>query len=73
MSLIEVGENSVYQFEKLEWRLVVELHHRKVLHERRSVQSVNNDLDLRRVEVGRLAKYFGYVCMAVILNFACAH
>ena len=54
MSLIEVGENSVYQFEKLEWRLVVELLFTcfiKVLHERRSVQSVNYDLDLTRVNV----------------------
>lgn len=48
MCLIEVGEDSVDQFEQLKRGFVIEFDHTKVAHEWRTVQLVNDLLDLTR-------------------------
>ena len=52
--VVEVREDSVDELKELERRLIVELHHAQMAHERRAVKSVYDQLDLLCVEVGRL-------------------
>lgn len=72
---IQVSKHSVHQFKQLQGCLVVELHHAQMAHERRTVQSVNDELDLRCVEVWRLVEDFrtALVLNTVCLAFCCAH
>ncbi len=58
-----MGEDAVDHLEQLKRRLVIELNHCQVAHERGSVQAVNDQLDLLRVQVGRFAEHFGVACI----------
>ena len=54
MCVVEVGENAVDELEKLKWCLVIEFDHAQVLHEGWAIQTINDQLNLLCVEVGRL-------------------
>lgn len=54
MGAVKIGEDSVDKLEELKRGLVVEFYHTKMAHERRAVQTVDNQLNLLCVEVGRL-------------------
>ena len=54
MGVVEIGEDSVDKLEELKRGLVVEFYHTKMAHERRAVQTVDNQLNLLCVEVGCL-------------------
>jgi len=56
MRLVQMRENFVNKLQKFKRRFVVELYHAQVLHERWSVKTVNNLLDLGRVEIGCFAE-----------------
>jgi len=60
-SLVQVWKNFVYEFKKLKGRLIIELHHRKVLHKRRTVQTVYNLLDLICAQARWLRENLGLV------------
>ena len=51
--LVQMGKHFIDQFEKFKWCFIVELDHAQVTHERRSVQSVDNDFYLLRVQIRR--------------------
>lgn len=51
-----MSEHFVDHVKEFKRGLVVELYHRQVHHEGRSVQTVHDQLDLVCVEVGRLGK-----------------
>ena len=68
--LIKVSEDLVDQLEKLEWRLVIKLDHAQVLHERRSVETVDDDLDLCSIKIGRFVEYFCSIASIHIVSSA---
>ena len=56
VGFVQVRENFVHEFKLFKRCLIIKLNHAKVLHERWSVESVDNLFDLSRVEVGRFAE-----------------
>ena len=59
MGIIEVTKDSIEKLKILEWSLVIELDEGEVAHERRSIETVNDDLNLVRAERRRLREQLG--------------
>ena len=53
---IEVGEDAIHELKELKRCLVIELYHRQVAHERRTIETIHDQFDLLCVQVGRLAE-----------------
>ena len=67
MGFVEVGEDAIDQFEEFERCLVVKFDHGEVLHERRTVETIDDLFDLVSVKVRSLLKHLGLVLVAVNL------
>jgi len=59
MLLVKMSKHLVEQLKLLKWCQVVELNQAKVAHEGRTVQAVNDHLDLGGVQRGGLCEHFG--------------
>lgn len=59
MLIVQMTQDSIEEFQKFEWRLIIELHETEVAHEWRSVESVDNLLDFRSREGWCLLEHLG--------------
>lgn len=69
--LVEAAEDAIHKLEELERRLVVELDHRKVAHKGRTIQTIDDQFDLLRVEVRSFREDLGVgaLILAIGLSF----
>ena len=56
------------QLKELEWCLVIELDHAQVTHEGRSVQTVNDDLDLGSIKIRRFVEHLCLIASIHIVS-----
>ena len=56
MGIIEVTKDSIEKLKILEWSLVIELDEGEVAHERRSVETIHDVLNLGRTQRWRLGE-----------------
>ena len=66
-----MSQDTIQKFEKLKWRLVIELHKTEIAHEWWLVQTVDDDLDFSGAQSWGFCEDSGWSILGEETSFTC--